>query len=133
VAVTDHHGIDTWGFHPDFEGVDHAIEDGDTLQLGDYEYVALHTPGHHPHHLCFYAADPGILFAGDLVFQNGGFGRTDLDGADHATLLESVDRLLAVVSEDLGAMHVGHGPSVENDPYGHIELAATSARSAYGR
>ena len=132
-AVTDHYGIDVWGFEPGFDGVDHAIADGDTVRMGDHEYVALHTPGHHPGHLCFYAAEPGILFAGDLVFQNGAFGRTDLEGADHEALVASIDRLLETVDEDLRAMHVGHGPSVETEPYGHVELAAQAARSARGR
>jgi len=129
-AVAEAYGVESWGYGALETPVDHAVADGDTLQLGDHEYVALHTPGHHPGHLCFYAADPGVLFAGDLVFGNGGFGRTDLDGADHEALLQSIDRLLDVVDEDLQAMHVGHGPSVENDPYAHVELAAEAARSA---
>jgi glyoxylase-like metal-dependent hydrolase (beta-lactamase superfamily II) len=128
--VKDAYGTDAWGFDPGEKGVDHAIPDGEPVELGDHEYVALHTPGHHPAHLCLYAAAPGILFAGDLVFQNGGFGRTDLEGADHPELVDSIDRLLAEVDEDLRAMHVGHGPSVENGPYGHVELAARAARSA---
>jgi hydroxyacylglutathione hydrolase len=132
-AVVDAHDVDVWGFDASVDGVDHAVADGDTVTLGDHEYEALHTPGHHPRHLCFHAADPGILFAGDLVFKNGGFGRTDLEGADHETLVASVDRLLEAVDEDLRAMHVGHGPSVENDPYAHVELAAQAARSARGR
>ena len=32
------------------------------------------------------------------------------------------------VSEDLREMHTGHGPSVVDDPYDHIELAAETAR-----
>jgi hydroxyacylglutathione hydrolase len=123
-------GIDAWGFDDAEDGVDHAIDDGDVLRLGDHDYEALHTPGHHPGHLCFHAAEPGVLFAGDLVFQNGGFGRTDLEGADHAALVESIDRLLERLDDDLRAMHVGHGPSVENEPYAHIELAGSAARSA---
>ena len=127
-AVVDAFGVDVWGFDPEFAGVDHAIADEGTVQLGDDDYRALHTPGHKDDHLCFYAADPGVCFAGDLVFANGGFGRTDLAGGDRATLVESIDRLLDTADEDLAAMHTGHGPSITTNPYQDIELAAQAAR-----
>jgi hydroxyacylglutathione hydrolase len=127
-AITDAFGVDVWGFDPEFEGVDYAIADDEWVQLGDAEYRALHTPGHKDDHLCFYAPDAGVLFAGDLVFANGGFGRTDLAEGDRSVLIESVDRLLDTVDSDLAAMHTGHGPSVTTNPYHDIELAAHAAR-----
>ncbi|MFB6172682.1 MAG: MBL fold metallo-hydrolase [Haloarculaceae archaeon] len=128
-AVVEAFDVDVWGFDPGHDLVDHAIADEGTVQLGDDEYVALHTPGHIDDHLCFYAADPGILFAGDLVFANGSFGRTDLPGGDRTTLIESIDRVREWVDEDLREMHTGHGPSITNEPYRHVELAAQAARS----
>ncbi|MFC4541468.1 MBL fold metallo-hydrolase [Halosolutus amylolyticus] len=122
--------VDAWGCDPSIDGVDHAIADEERVQLGDHEYVALHTPGHKDDHLCFYAADPGVLFAGDLVFQNGSFGRTDLEEGDRGTLIESIDRVLEWIDEDLAEMHTGHGPSVTNRPYDHVELSARMARQA---
>ncbi|WP_440764424.1 MBL fold metallo-hydrolase [Natronorubrum sp. DTA7] len=129
-AVKDAFGVDAWGYDTSIDGVDHAIEDEETVQLGDDEYVALHTPGHKNDHLCFYAAGAGILFAGDLVFQNGSFGRTDLEEGDRKLLIESIDRLLERIDEDLEEMHTGHGPSVTNNPYDHVELSARMARQA---
>ncbi|WP_255190697.1 MBL fold metallo-hydrolase [Natronobeatus ordinarius] len=127
-AVKDAFDIDVWGYDPAQASVDHAIEDEATVELGDYEYVALHTPGHKDDHLCFYAAEPEILFAGDLIFQNGGFGRTDLPEGDRATLIESIDRVRGRVDSELRELHTGHGPSVTNEPYDHVELAARMAR-----
>ncbi|WP_247001342.1 MBL fold metallo-hydrolase [Halosolutus gelatinilyticus] len=127
-AVKDAFDVDAWGYDASIEGVDHAIGDEEVVRLGDDEYVALHTPGHKDDHLCFYAADAGVLFAGDLVFQNGSFGRTDLEEGDRATLIESIDRLLERIDENLGEMHTGHGPSVTRDPYDHVELSAQMAR-----
>ncbi|AXR77505.1 MBL fold metallo-hydrolase [Natrarchaeobaculum sulfurireducens] len=127
-AVTDAFDVDAWGYDPSIEGVDHAIEDEERIQLGDHEYVALHTPGHKDDHLCFHSADAGVLFAGDLVFQNGSFGRTDLAEGDRDTLIESIDRVLERISSDLAELHTGHGPSVTNQPYDHVELAAQMAR-----
>ncbi|ADD04051.1 beta-lactamase domain protein [Natrialba magadii ATCC 43099] len=129
-AVTDAFDVDVWGYDDTIDAVDHAIEDGATLTLGDDEYTALHTPGHKDDHLCFYAADAGILFAGDLVFQNGSFGRTDLPEGDRQTLIESIDRVLESIDTSLAEMHTGHGPSVTSEPYDHVELAGQMARRA---
>ncbi|WP_254768497.1 MBL fold metallo-hydrolase [Salinilacihabitans rarus] len=127
-AVKGAFDVEAWGFDPSIDGVDRAVDDEETVRLGDHEYVALHTPGHKDDHLCFYAEEPGILFAGDLVFQNGGFGRTDLPEGDRETLIRSIDRVLDRIDPDLAELHTGHGPSVTTDPYGHVELAARMAR-----
>lgn len=119
---------DVLAFDPSFDGVDEELADGDTFRMGDHEYEVVHTPGHKEDHCCFYAREPGILFAGDLVFADGAFGRTDLEGADRDTLVESIDRLLDLVDEDLAAMHPGHGRSVTDQPYQAIELAGQAAR-----
>ena len=120
--------VDAWGFDPDHEVIDRKIDDEDRIQLGDDEYVALHTPGHKNDHLCFFADSPSILFAGDLIFQDGGFGRTDLEEGDRQQLIESIERVAETVSSDLQTMHCGHGRSITDDPYSHIELALRMAR-----
>ncbi|QLK26157.1 MBL fold metallo-hydrolase [Natrinema zhouii] len=129
-AAKDAFDVDAWGYDPSIDGVDHAITDEETVQLGDDDYVALHTPGHKDDHLCFHSSDASVLFAGDLVFQNGSFGRTDLEEGDRATLIESIDRVLERIDPGLEAMHTGHGPSVTTDPYEHVELSAQMARQA---
>ncbi|MDL5360957.1 MBL fold metallo-hydrolase [Halalkalicoccus sp. NIPERK01] len=130
-GVREAFGVEVWGHDPDHPAVDHAIRDGESVRLGDHEYRALHTPGHKDDHLCFYAASPEILFAGDLIFQNGGFGRTDLPEGDRETLIGSIDRVAETISSDLAELHPGHGPSVEGDAYGHIELAGQAARMSF--
>ncbi|OLZ40788.1 flavoprotein [Natrinema saccharevitans] len=129
-AVRDAFGVDAWGFDTAIDGVDHAIDDEETVQLGDHDYVALHTPGHKNDHLCFYSEPAGVLFAGDLIFQNGSFGRTDLEEGDRAALIESIDRVRERIDPDLEEMHTGHGPSVTTDPYDHVELSARMARQS---
>lgn len=126
--VREAFGVEVWGYDPDHPQVDHAIGDGDTVQLGDHEYVALHTPGHKDDHLCFYAAESGVLFAGDLIFRNGGFGRTDLPEGNREVLIDSIEHVAETVSPDLTRLHCGHGPSVEGEAYSHIELAGQTAR-----
>lgn len=119
--------VEAWGFDTGQPGIDHGIEDGDQVQIGDDAYEALHTPGHKDDHLCFYAPSSGIVFAGDLVFANGGFGRTDLEEGNREVLIESIEYLLNVVDESATEMHTGHGPSVQ-DPLADIELALRAAK-----
>lgn len=127
-AVREAFDVEVWGFDTDHPAVDRAIEDEAEVQFGDERYVALHTPGHKNDHLCFYAPVSGVLFAGDLLFQNGGFGRTDLEEGDRETLVASIERVSATVEETLEEMHCGHGPSVTENPFDHVELALGAAR-----
>lgn len=127
-AIKDAFDVDAWGYDIDAPGVDVAIADEDTVTLGDQQYVALHTPGHKNDHLCLYSETARRLFAGDLVFQNGAFGRTDLPEGDRELLIESIDRLLGRIDDSLSELYVGHGPSVTNEPYSHVELAGRMAR-----
>jgi len=127
-AVVDAFDVDVWAFDPDHELVDHAIADGETVRLGDDDYRALHTPGHKDDHLCFYAPESGVLFAGDLVFAGGSFGRTDLAEGNRATLVASIESLLEALDGSLAVLHTGHGPSVTDDPYSHVEHALRAAR-----
>ncbi len=120
--------VDIWGYDPNHELVDHEIADGESLTLGDDSYEAVHTPGHKNDHICLYAAASGVLFAGDLVFANGGFGRTDLAEGDRALLVQSIQKLLDTVGDDLQEMHTGHGPSVTTNPRQDIELAVQAAQ-----
>ncbi len=46
------------------------LQDGDTIDLGGRIVTALHTPGHSPGHLCFWEAERGYLFTGDLVYKD---------------------------------------------------------------
>lgn len=127
-AVREAFDVETRGFDPDHPAVDHGITDGEELTIGSWSFRALHTPGHKDDHLCFLSTDGDTLFAGDLVFQNGGFGRTDLEEGDRDQLVRSIDRLLGEIDESLQELYVGHGPSVVDDPYRDVELAYQAAR-----
>lgn len=126
--VTAAFDVAVWGYDPSHEVVDNVIEDGEQVQLGDYSYEAVHTPGHKDDHICLYSAANGVLFGGDLVFANGGFGRTDLAEGNRSVLVQSIQKLLDTVGEDLQAMHTGHGPSVTTNPRQDIELALQASQ-----
>jgi len=127
-SVVDAFDVPVYGYDTEQDGIEHAIAEDETIRLGDHDYRALHTPGHKNDHLCFYSAGAGVLFAGDLVFANGSFGRTDLEEGNRDLLVDSIERVLSVVDEDLQEMHTGHGPSVTDAPYQDIELALQAAK-----
>ncbi len=45
----------------------HVIEDGDTLNVAGRRLAVYYTPGHAIHHVIFFDADSGELFAGDTA------------------------------------------------------------------
>lgn len=83
---------------------DRPLDGGERLQLAGLEIDVLSTAGHSPGHVT-YVID-GALFSGDVLFQ-GSIGRTDLPGADHATLMASIAGLLERFDDDT-TVHPGH-------------------------
>lgn len=126
-AVTEAFDVAVWGHDPGHDAVNDELLAGAQVRLGDHAYEVIHTPGHKDDHVCLYAPESGVLFAGDLVFANGGFGRTDLPEGDRPRLIESIEGLLDRTGE-VTTLHTGHGPSVTNNPRRDIELALQAAR-----
>jgi hydroxyacylglutathione hydrolase len=118
---------ETWGFDPAHPAVDGGIDDGETVALGDDAFRVLHTPGHKDDHVCLHAPETGVCFVGDLVFEGGAFGRTDLAEGDRPTLIRSIERLLEEC-DDLSTLHAGHGPSVTTGARETVERALQAAR-----
>jgi glyoxylase-like metal-dependent hydrolase (beta-lactamase superfamily II) len=87
----------------DFRGV----EDATTLRAGAIELRAVHTPGHSPGSVCWYAPDLGAVFSGDTLFQ-GGPGATGRSFSDFPTILESIKGRLGALPGDT-VVYTGHG------------------------
>jgi glyoxylase-like metal-dependent hydrolase (beta-lactamase superfamily II) len=118
--------VQTWGWDPSHPAVDDEL--GEAVRLGDDQFSVIHTPGHKDDHVSLYAPSTSVCFAGDLVFANGAFGRTDLEEGDRETLIRSIDRLLETVGDELAVLHTGHGPSVTDGVSATIERAGRAAR-----
>lgn len=89
--------------------IDHNLEDGDTILLGDEIIQVLHVPGHSPGGLAFYMPESALLISGDTIF-NRSIGRTDLMGGDMAQLLNSIrEKIFTLPDETVIAS--GHGPT----------------------
>lgn len=95
-----------------------TLKDGDTLQIGNVQLVARHTPGHTPESITLFVidqtrgADPWMALTGDTLFV-GDVGRPDLVGAEAAQELSGnlYDSLFtALLSQDDGLLiYPGHG------------------------
>jgi hydroxyacylglutathione hydrolase len=97
------------GFGPyDSWDAEHTLKGGEKLELADFEIDVLFTPGHSPGHVTFSLPDERAIFSGDVLFA-GSVGRTDLPGADHATLLRSIATLLDTLPDDTRVLpgHMG--------------------------
>jgi hydroxyacylglutathione hydrolase len=86
---------------------------GQVIPFGNFEVRPYHTPGHCPGGVCLDITRKGeeakYLFVGDTLFA-GSIGRTDLPGADTATLLASIRTVLFAFG-DAAQVYPGHGPA----------------------
>ncbi len=85
--------------------IDHFLDDGDTVQLGDTTLKFISTPGHTPGQGCYY--DDQDIFVGDTIFA-GSIGRYDLPMGDATLTQKSLQKLLELPSHL--RVHSGHGP-----------------------
>ena len=76
--------VPIWSASP---SADRVLKDGEKLQLGNQEWTVLHTPGHHPEHLCLISQSG--LVAGDMV---AGIG-TILIPPNEGDMIQYIDQL----------------------------------------
>lgn len=88
----------------DVPGVDHALDDGDEVQVGALRVKAVHTPGHRFDSVCYLVGDgqgaPTHVLTGDTLFV-GECGRTDLPGSDVRAMHRSLLSTLRALPDDL--------------------------------
>jgi glyoxylase-like metal-dependent hydrolase (beta-lactamase superfamily II) len=91
--------------------VDEYFDGPGPWSFGDYDVFVHHTPGHCPGGVCLQVGKRGApgtdLFVGDTLFA-GSIGRTDLPGADHATLIRAIKEVLFPLGDD-AIVYPGHG------------------------
>jgi hydroxyacylglutathione hydrolase len=92
------------GFGP-YEGYtpEHTLQGGEQLNLAGFTIDVISTPGHSPDHLTYSIPAESAIFSGDVLFESS-IGRTDLPGADHATLMRSIATLLDTLPDDTGVL-----------------------------
>ena len=83
------------------------LREGENVKIGETEFQVFFTPGHSPGHVVLLNGEQ--LIGGDVIFQ-GSIGRTDLPGANYATLANSIVEKIMVLPDET-AIYPGHGPA----------------------
>ena len=88
---------------------DGTFSDGDTLQMGEYEWRVIAAPGHDANAVMFWCPDSRVLISGDALWENG-FGAVFAQLFGRETALAETRRTLELVA-GLGCEIVipGHG------------------------
>ena len=98
--------------HPD-TAPDGQLADGQQIPIADISLEVIHTPGHAPGAVCFYAPELGVVFSGDTLF-NGGPGATGRSFSDRGLIVESINtRLMGLPGDTI--VKTGHGDDTTID------------------
>ena len=92
---------------PDQPEPKHSLKEGEQITVGSLTFEVISLPGHSPGGVGFYNRLHGWLFSGDVVFSDGGVGRTDFLGGNEAVLKESIVRILNL--PETVEVYPGHG------------------------
>jgi glyoxylase-like metal-dependent hydrolase (beta-lactamase superfamily II) len=110
--------------HRSLPSVQRALGDGETLMVGPaLAITALDTPGHTDDSLCYWEAEAGALFTGDLVAGSGSLVVDDRPGG----LARSLSSLRRLQTLGVCTIYPGHGPVVDD---GQAKLAEYLAHRA---
>jgi glyoxylase-like metal-dependent hydrolase (beta-lactamase superfamily II) len=101
------------------------LKDEDTITTQVSSLKVIHTPGHTQGSICLYSPERKLLFSGDTVFADGGFGRTDLDTGDSEAMIKSLQHLTQF---DVERLLPGHGDLVLQDAREHIKNSFEEAQ-----
>lgn len=104
------------------------LNEGDRIDLGDHAFTVLHLPGHTPASIALFDAARGILFTGDVVYDD--FLIDDCVGSDVGQYRDSMQRLIEL---GVTVVYPGHGDSFDGPRLREIAsayLARTEAVTA---
>jgi glyoxylase-like metal-dependent hydrolase (beta-lactamase superfamily II) len=90
-----------------------TVVEGDHIQIGDYHFQVLHTPGHAPGHISLYDPDKRILLAGDIVGEMVAWYTPSSGGA--ASYLESLEKVEVL---DVDLILPSHGDVIHDSKEG---------------
>lgn len=108
--------------------IERELTDGDVVEVGGDELMAVSTPGHADPHLAFHHKPSGTLLSGDLVDRDGRFQYGPLLG-DVGDYKQSLRRLRDLGPETLVPMH---GPPMD-DPGARIDASLENAETTERR
>ena len=91
--------------------IEHEVNDGDIIKIGNLELEVWHTPGHTDSQLAFRHGD--VLLSGDNIYRDGCIGAIDAHhGSDIKAFVKSLERIR---DSDVKWLAPSHGPIFRND------------------
>lgn len=124
--IDDAYSPEIFAFEPENLPVKaEKLTEGEKIELCGSSFQIFHTPGHKDDSICLYSKEEKILFTGDLVFPDGGFGRTDLEEGDRELLIESIKKLTDL---EVKKMYCGHEPAALENVEEQIAKSLEEAR-----
>jgi hydroxyacylglutathione hydrolase len=91
--------------------IEHQVNDGDVMTVGDVELEVWHTPGHTDSQLAFRIGD--VLLSGDNIYRDGCIGAIDAHhGSDIKAFVKSLERIR---DSDVKWLAPSHGPIFRKD------------------
>ena len=91
--------------------IEHEVNDGDMIKVGDLEIEVWHTPGHTNSQLAFRVGD--VLMSGDNIYRDGCIGAIDAHhGSDIKLFVASLERIR---DSDVKWLAPSHGPIFAKD------------------
>lgn len=87
--------------------VDKYLHDHDEISVGKAKLLIIHTPGHTPGSICIYDNLSHFLLTGDLLFAQGGVGRTDFPYSNTDMLRKSLEIIFRLPGKTV--IYPGHG------------------------
>ena len=86
-----------YGSQTGVEGPDIFLNDDESLDLGEHQIKAIHTPGHTSGCTCYYIKD--YIFTGDTLFI-GGTGRTDFQGGCASNTFDNIRKKIFIYPDN---------------------------------
>lgn len=93
------------------QGVDREVPHGGRVETDQGALVAVDTPGHARHHLCFHWPERDAVFAGDMLLGRGDTTWVAEYPGCVADYLESLERLRSL---DARVIYPTHGPRLDD-------------------
>ena len=82
-----------------------GFKNNDVIKFGTFKIKVITIPGHTPGSLAFFCQNH--LFSGDLIFSEGGLGRTDYAYSNKSDFESSLSKISKLPKGTI--IHPGHG------------------------
>jgi glyoxylase-like metal-dependent hydrolase (beta-lactamase superfamily II) len=106
--------------------VDLWLEDGNYIDIGNYQLLVIHTPGHSSGCICLYEPSQRALFSGDTVFSGGTLSNIGPSG-NISDYMHSIRHLNTLRIDEL---YPGHG-KISKEPEKDMNKALQYAMSLF--